>query len=107
MLLISIFYESSADTDVGVAVAQLGARKKGPLTFQCSWCVRSPPPPALSPPGEGEHLTLLDNFSILMAVTDSVSFAVRHRITQPITWLKTRRMISPSPGGEGRGGHGA
>jgi hypothetical protein len=37
----------------------------------------------------------LDNFSILMAVADSVSFAVRHKITQPIAWLKTRRTIPP------------
>ena len=40
----------------------------------------------------------LDNFSILVAVTDSVSLAVRHKITQPIAWFKTRRMILPLPG---------
>ncbi len=49
----------------------------------------------ISPQGEGEHLTLLDNFSNLIAITDFVSFAVRHRITQPIAWLKTRRTILP------------
>ena len=53
------------------------------------------PHPDPLPRGEGEHLTSLDNFSILIAFTDSVSFAVRHRITQPIAWLKTRRTIPP------------
>ena len=37
----------------------------------------------------------LDNFSILVAVTDSMSFAVRHRITQPIVWFKAQRTIPP------------
>jgi len=38
---------------------------------------------------------LPDHFSILMAVTDSVSLAVRRTITRHIAWLKTRRMILP------------
>jgi hypothetical protein len=51
--------------------------------------------PALSPGERESNLTSLDNFSILGAITDSVSFAVRHRITQPIAWLKARRIILP------------
>jgi len=57
--------------------------------------VHARPHPGPLPRGEGEHPTSLDNFSILIAVTDSVSFAVRHKITQPIAWLKTRRTIPP------------
>ena len=53
------------------------------------------PHPDPLPQGEGEHLTLLDYFSNIIAITDSVSFAVKHRITQPIAWLKTRRTILP------------
>jgi hypothetical protein len=53
------------------------------------------PHPSPLPRGEGEHIASLDNFSILMAVTDSVSLAVRHRITRSIAWLKTRRTIPP------------
>jgi len=40
-------------------------------------------------------ITSPDNFSILVAVTDSMLFAVRRTITQPIAWLKTRRTIPP------------
>ncbi len=51
--------------------------------------------PALSP-GERERIvTALDNFSILIAVTDFVSLVVRHTITQHIAWLKKRRIILP------------
>jgi hypothetical protein len=57
--------------------------------------VHARPHPGPLPRGEGEYFTSLDNFSILMAVADSVSFAVRHKITQPIAWLKTRRTIPP------------
>ena len=55
--------------------------------------------------GEGEYLTSLDNFSILVAVTDSVSLAVRRMATQNITWLNTRRIILPLLG-ERAGGEG-
>jgi hypothetical protein len=40
-------------------------------------------------------IAVLDNFLILIAVADSVSLAVRHRITRSIAWLKTRRTILP------------
>jgi hypothetical protein len=56
------------------------------------------PHPGPLPRGEGEHIASLDNFSIFMAVTDSVSLAVRHEITQIIACLKTRRTIPPLPG---------
>jgi hypothetical protein len=56
---------------------------------------KAPPRGWPLPRGEGEHFTSLDNFSILIAVADSVSFAVRHKITQSIAWLKTRRTIPP------------
>ena len=47
-------------------------------------------------PGEREHtVTLPDHFSILMAVIDSVSLAVRRIATRHIAWLKTRRTILP------------
>jgi hypothetical protein len=47
-------------------------------------------------PGKRERtVTLPDHFSILMAVTDSVSLAVRRTTTRHIAWLKTRRMILP------------
>ena len=45
----------------------------------------------------------LDHFSILMTVTDSVLLAVRRTTTRHIAWLKTRRIILPLRGGEGRG----
>ena len=51
--------------------------------------------PALSPGERVGIVTVLGNFSILIAVTDIVSLAVRHRITQTIAWIKTRRMILP------------
>jgi hypothetical protein len=57
--------------------------------------VHARPHPSPLPRGEGERFTSLDNFSILVAIADSVSFAVRHRITQPIAWFKTRRIILP------------
>ena len=57
--------------------------------------VHARPHPGPLPRGEGERPTSLDNFSIIMAVTDSGSFAVRRMITQPIAWLKTRRTILP------------
>ena len=41
------------------------------------------------------HLTSLDNSSIFVAVADSVPLAVRHKIIQPIAWLKARRTIPP------------
>jgi hypothetical protein len=51
--------------------------------------------PALSP-GERRCIgTLPDNFSILIAVTDSVSLTGRHATTRRIAWLKTRRIILP------------
>ena len=51
--------------------------------------------PTLSP-GERERIvTVLDNFSILIAVTDFVSLAVRRTTTRHMVWLKTRRMILP------------
>ena len=51
--------------------------------------------PALSP-GERESIvTGLDNFSILIAVTDLVSLAVRRTITRHNAWFKTRRIILP------------
>jgi hypothetical protein len=53
------------------------------------------PHPGPLPRGEGEHIASLEKFSIFMAVTDSVSLAVRHKITQPIAWLKARRTIPP------------
>jgi len=61
-------------------------------------CDHARPHPDPLPRGEGEHFTSLDNFSIFMAATDSVLFAVRFRITQPVAWLKTRRIILPLPG---------
>src|ERR1035437_986917 len=51
--------------------------------------------PALSPGERGRTVTLPDHFSILMAVTDSVSLAVRRTTIRHIAWLKTRRMILP------------
>ncbi len=53
------------------------------------------PHPGPLPRGEGEHIASLDNFSILMAATDSVLLAVRHRMTRSVAWLKTRRIIPP------------
>jgi hypothetical protein len=51
--------------------------------------------PALSP-GERERIvTVLDNFSILIAIADSVSLVVGRTTTQHIAWLKTRRIILP------------
>jgi len=51
--------------------------------------------PALSPGARESAITLLDNFSILVAVTDSLLFAVRHTITRHIALLKPRRTILP------------
>jgi hypothetical protein len=51
--------------------------------------------PALSPEEWERTVTLPDNFSILMAVTDSVSLAVRRTTTRHSAWLKTRRMVLP------------
>jgi hypothetical protein len=51
--------------------------------------------PALSP-GERESIvTLLDNFSTHVAVTDSMSFEVRRTTTRDNALLKTRRTIPP------------
>jgi hypothetical protein len=58
--------------------------------------------PALSPGERESKFTSLDNFSIFIAATDSVSLAVRYRITQPVAWLKTRRII-PLSWGRGPG----
>jgi hypothetical protein len=46
--------------------------------------------PALSPGERVSVITVPDNFSILIAVTDSVSLAVRRTTIQHIAWLKTR-----------------
>jgi hypothetical protein len=55
-------------------------------------------------PGERESaITSPNNFSILVAITDSVLFAVRHRITQAYRMVQNAANDSPSPGGEGRG----
>ena len=58
--------------------------------------------PALSPEERERTVTLPDNFSILMAVTDSVSLAVRRTTIRHIAWFKTRRIILPLLG-EGAG----
>jgi hypothetical protein len=55
-------------------------------------------------PGKRESaITSPNNFSILVAITDSVLFAVRHRITQAYRMVQNAANDSPSPGGEGRG----
>jgi hypothetical protein len=46
--------------------------------------------PALSPGERVSVITVPDNFSILIAVTDSVSLAVRRTTIQHIAWFKTR-----------------
>ena len=51
--------------------------------------------PALSPGERVSKVTTPDNFPILGAVTDFVSSAVRHTVTQPVARLKTRRTIPP------------
>jgi hypothetical protein len=51
--------------------------------------------PTLSTGERVSIFTVLDNFSILIAITDSVSLARRHTITRNIVWLKTRRIILP------------
>jgi len=57
-------------------------------------------------PEERESTSRHSKILIFMAVTDSVSLAVRHKITQPIAWLKARRTIPPLLGrGRGEGGH--
>ena len=57
--------------------------------------------PAPLPRGEGERFTSLDNFSSLIAITDSVSLTLRGTTTPRIAWLKTRRTIPPLPGERG------
>ena len=69
--------------------------KKGVLDVFSGVGVHARPHPGPLPRGEGERLTSLDNFSILVAATDFVSFAMRCITTQPIAWLKMRRMIPP------------
>ena len=51
--------------------------------------------PALSPGERERTVTLPDNFSILIAVTDLVSLVMRRTTTRHIAWLKSRRMILP------------
>jgi hypothetical protein len=51
--------------------------------------------PPLSPRERERIVTVLDNFSILIAVTDFVSLAGRCAITRHMVLLKTRRMILP------------
>jgi hypothetical protein len=51
--------------------------------------------PALSPGERVSIITVLRNFSISIAVTDSEPLAVRHATTRNNTWLKTQRMIPP------------
>ena len=51
--------------------------------------------PALSPRERERIGAVLDNFLILIAVTDPVSLVVRHTTTQHIAWLETRRIILP------------
>ena len=54
--------------------------------------------PALSP-GEREcAVTYPDNFSVLMAVTNSMALTVRRTTNRHIAWLKPRRTILPLPG---------
>jgi hypothetical protein len=40
----------------------------------------------------------LDNFSVLVTVTDFVLSAMGRTVTQPVARLKTRRTILPLPG---------
>jgi len=54
--------------------------------------------PALSPGERVSIIGVLGNFSILIAIIDSVSYAVRHKITQTIAWLERDERFSLSWG---------
>ena len=79
------------------------ARNHGFLDVFRGVGVHARPHPGPLPQGEGEIFTSLDNFSIFIAVTDSVSFAVKCMTTQVYRMAQNAANNSPSPGGEGRG----
>jgi hypothetical protein len=61
------------------------------------------PHPGPLPRGEGEHYHGAGNFSISIAVTDSVSFTNKTHDNPAYHTAQNAANDSPSPGGEGRG----